>query len=141
MLKDLLRGFLAYFNCERKEREREREIAITLQKMFLNYPLSPTYIHTYTDTDIHAHKKLNVWRHLRCYRICDDVQGWDEELVTDEGEGVEHVDDADDVEDDGAVLQLLLRKQVGWKERVVFGAKQENVKLVFLRCSFLHTAT
>ncbi len=38
-----------------------------------------------------------MWRHLRSYRLSDDVQRGDEEFVADEGEGVEHVDDADHV--------------------------------------------
>jgi hypothetical protein len=67
-------------------------------------------------------------RHFRSYRFCDDVQGWDEELVTDEGEGVEHVDDADDVKDDGAVLQLLVGKQVRRKKRIVFRTKQKKIR-------------
>ena len=36
----------------------------------------------------------------------DGVQGGNEELVTDQGQGVKHVDDADDVENDASLLQL-----------------------------------
>ena len=53
------------------------------------------------------------------YLFSDDIQGGDEELVADEREGVEHVDDADDVEGDGALFQLGLREQIGREQRVV----------------------
>ena len=58
--------------------------------------------------------------------LSDDVKGWDEELVTDERERVEHVDDADDVEDDGAAAQLLVREQVGREEGIVLPRKAES---------------
>ena len=53
------------------------------------------------------------------YPVSDDVEGRNEELVADEGERVEHVEDAEGVQDDGALLPLLFGEQVRGEERVV----------------------
>ena len=63
------------------------------------------------------------------YPVRDDVEGRNEELVADEGEGVEHVEDADGVQHDGAVLPLLLREQVRREEGVVPAAVSLGGKL------------
>ena len=63
------------------------------------------------------------------YPVRDDVEGRNEELVADEGEGVEHVEDADGVQHDGAVLPLLLREQVRREEGVVPAAVALGGKL------------
>ena len=44
--------------------------------------------------------------------LSNDVQGRYEELVTDQGQGVKHVDDADDVENHSTAFQLFRRKKV-----------------------------
>ena len=59
----------------------------------------------------------------------DDVEGGHEVVVADEGEGVEHVEDADGVQHDGAVLPLLLREQVRREEGVVPAAVSLGGKL------------
>ena len=48
----------------------------------------------------------------------DDIERGNEELVTDDGEGHEHVDDAEDVENHGAALQLLLVEEIWRKEGI-----------------------
>ena len=63
------------------------------------------------------------------YPVRDDVEGRNEELVADEGEGVEHVEDADGVQHNGAVLPLLLREQVRREEGVVPAAVALGGKL------------
>ena len=63
------------------------------------------------------------------YPVRDDIEGRNEELVADEGEGVEHVEDADGVQHDGAVLPLLLREQVRREEGVVPAAVSLGGKL------------
>ncbi|CAH0392312.1 unnamed protein product [Bemisia tabaci] len=49
----------------------------------------------------------------------DDVQRGDEELVADDGQRHEHVDDAQDVDDDGAATPLLQGERVGREERLL----------------------
>lgn len=53
------------------------------------------------------------------YPVSDHVEGRNEELVANESERVEHVEDAEGVQEDGAPLPLLLREQVRGEEGVV----------------------
>ncbi len=55
---------------------------------------------------------------LSAHLFRDYVQGGHEVLVAHQGQGVEHIDDADDVEDDGAVPPLLLGEEVVGEEVV-----------------------
>lgn len=45
--------------------------------------------------------------YLNVENLDNDIQGWDKKFVTHDGEGHEHVDDPDDVEDDGPFPSLL----------------------------------
>ena len=56
------------------------------------------------------------------YLLGYDIKWWNKELITDEGEGVKHVDDSNDVENDSAILKLLFIEKVGRKERRIFHA-------------------
>ena len=67
--------------------------------------------------------RLTGFKVQRTHPLGDDVKGRDEELVTDERERVEHVDDADDVKNDGALAQLVLREQVRREQSVVLSEK------------------
>ena len=57
------------------------------------------------------------------YLFCDDVEWRHEELVTDERKRVEHVDDADDVQNYGALLELIRREQV-WRKQWIFASEK-----------------
>lgn len=48
----------------------------------------------------------------------DDVQARDEELVADDGQRDEHVDDPQNVQDDGTIAALVLREEVLGEERI-----------------------
>ena len=63
------------------------------------------------------------------YPVSDDVEGRNKELVANEGERVEHVEDAEGVQDDGAALPLLLREEVRWEEGVVAASVAVGGKL------------
>ena len=60
------------------------------------------------------------------YLVCDDIEGGHEELVTDEGEGVEHVDDPDHVEDHSALSQLVASEKVWRKQGIVHQTIEKN---------------
>ena len=63
------------------------------------------------------------------YPVSDDVEGRNKELVANEGERVEHVEDAKGVQDDSAALPLLLREQVRGEEGVVAASVAVGGKL------------
>ena len=63
------------------------------------------------------------------YPVSDDVEGRNKELVANEGERVEHVEDAEGVQNDGAALPLLLREEVRWEEGVVAASVAVGGKL------------
>lgn len=55
------------------------------------------------------------------YLFCNNIQRWYEELIADERQRVEHVNDSDDMQSDGAMTQFVIGKQVFGEQRVVRG--------------------
>ena len=96
-----------------------------------HYPLRPNFLasdHPLIDFGSDA-CSLSLSLSRSSYPVSDDVEGRNKELVANEGERVEHVEDAEGVQDDGAALPLLLREEVRWEEGVVAASVAVGGKL------------
>ena len=100
-----------------------------------HYPLRPNFLasdHPLIDFGSDAcalSLSLSLSLSRSSYPVSDDVEGRNKELVANEGERVEHVEDAEGVQDDGAALPLLLREEVRWEEGVVAASVAVGGKL------------